>query len=136
MKPILLYVEDDELSREIMALCIDELPEYDLIIFADSADFMERVSVLGGIPALILLDIHVQPNSGFQMLEMLRANELYREVPVLAVTASVMNEEISRLKTAGFNGAIAKPIDQDQLPHHLEQIRMGNEVWSIISHVQ
>jgi hypothetical protein len=42
-----------------------------------------------------------------------------------------MSEEVGMLKDAGFNGAIAKPINLDTFPTTLQQILEGKAVWSI-----
>jgi two-component system, cell cycle response regulator DivK len=130
MKPAFLYVEDDTLSREIMQLMMESL-EHNLITFEDSHDFMERVEKLNPPPRVILLDIHVPPYDGFAMLEMLRQNSAYKESRIIAVTASVMNEEIERLRRSGFDGAIGKPLDFEQFPMLLEQLLQGDAVWHI-----
>ena len=130
MKPAFLYVEDDTLSREIMQLMMESL-EHNLITFEDSHDFMGRVEKLDPLPRVILLDIHVPPYDGFAMLEMLRQNPAYKESRIIAVTASVMNEEIERLKRSGFDGAIGKPLDFEQFPMLLEQLLHGDAVWHI-----
>lgn len=132
--PVVLYVEDDALSREIMAM----LFKYDLAlstytILADSANFEATLRTLSPKPTIILLDIHVKPIDGFRMLTILRSSEEYRNTQVVAVTASVMNEEVQRLKEAGFNGAIAKPIDQDHFPDTFNRIVAGEAVWRIIA---
>lgn len=131
---LILYVEDDTLSREVMALVIDDLPQYELVMFSDSSDFLARVDALSVVPRLILLDIHVQPITGFAMLELLRASPHYRSVRIVALTASVMSEEVLKLRKIGFDGAIAKPIDQDIFPQHIEQVLEGKSIWIIDSH--
>lgn len=130
---LFVYVEDDDLSREIMEMVFEDFPSYQLVTFSDSADFLQRIESLSEIPSVFLLDIHVQPYTGFQMLEMLRASKQYQHIPVLALTASVMNEEISHLKSAGFDGAIAKPIDQDLIAEYLESALTGRPVWTVIN---
>jgi len=45
---------------------------------------------------------------------------------VVALTASVMNEEIQQRRTAGFDGCLAKPIDVDEFPHSLARILEGD----------
>lgn len=130
-KITILYVEDDDFSREIMGFLFDDLPEYELMMFADSENFAERLEALPDTLRLILLDIHVDPYDGFAMLQMIRENEQYAELPVLALTASVMNEEIVQLRMSGFDGAIAKPIDQDYFPHHLAEVLAGKEIWTV-----
>jgi len=130
MKAAFLYVEDDTLSREIMQMMMECL-EQSLVTFEDSHNFMARVEKLTPVPHVILLDIHVPPHNGFEMLEMLRLNPAYKECRIIALTASVMNEEIERLRNSGFDGAIGKPLDFEQFPLLLERLLHGDEVWHI-----
>ena len=64
-------------------------------------------------------------------LEMLRQHNTFKNVPVVALTASVMNEEIHRLKEVGFNGVIAKPVDMDTFPDVVNRLLSGEEIWRI-----
>ena len=129
----ILYVEDDAASREIMNLLVGELMGIaNLSIFEDSYNFLERARGLSPKPDIILLDIHVPPLSGFEMLMLLRTDSHFAGIPVVALTASVMNEEVERLRQAGFNGVIPKPLNMDSFPLLLERIVQGEEVWNII----
>lgn len=127
----ILYVEDDDFSRDIMELLFDDLPDYELVMFADSQDFATRLEQLPDSLGIILLDIHVEPYDGFDMLKMIRDNDRFSSLPVLALTASVMNEEIAQLRTNGFDGAIAKPIDQDYFANHITDVLAGDTVWTV-----
>ena len=132
--PVILYVEDDAPSRRIMKLMFSiklKLTSYH--IFEDSKNFMERVEALDPAPDCIFLDIHVDPYSGFEMLEMLRTSVRFQNVPVVALTASVMNEEVQKLKQAGFNGCIGKPLDFETFPELVDMIQNGEEIWRILS---
>lgn len=127
-----LYVEDDAQSREVMDLLLRstlQLPN--ITIFENSHDFLTRVEQLEASPDIVLLDIHVQPYNGFEMLQMLRQHQDMSKVPVIALTASVMNEEVQQLKQAGFNGVIAKPIDLDTFPDAMQRVLDGQHVWRI-----
>jgi len=129
----ILYVEDDAPSREIMQLLVQDLMGIQaLSIFEDSHNFLERVRALEPRPEIILLDIHVPPMSGFEMLMLLRTESEFANTPIVALTASVMNEEVARLRQAGFNAIIPKPLDMDNFPQLLERIVQGEEVWNII----
>jgi CheY-like chemotaxis protein len=128
----ILYVEDDVESREVMSLLLTEVIGLsNVTIFPDSLDFMKRVEGLHPQPDLFLLDIHVKPNNGFAMLQMLRNHGRFGQTPVIALTASVMNEEVRTLKLAGFNGVIAKPIDMDIFPELLDRVLKAEKVWGI-----
>jgi len=131
--PAFLYVEDEPLSRLVMQMLLVRALGYEnLNMFENSERFIERVEELDDKPDLVFLDIHMKPYNGFEMLSMLRQHPRYQDTRVIALTASVMNEEVDMLKNAGFNGAIAKPIDQVIFPNLLQSILNGEEVWHIV----
>lgn len=128
-----LYVEDDPLSREVMQLLVKRVPGIaTLTIFEDSRDFMARLNALTPAPDLIMLDIHVHPLDGFEMLRHLRADARFNHTRIIALTASVMNEEVSQLRTSGFDGAIAKPLSLQSFPSLISRVMNGEAVWHII----
>ena len=129
----ILYVEDDTKSRHVLRLYLNlQLKIKHVTIFEDSANFMERVAALAPQPDIILLDIHVPPINGFEMLKLIRETPRFKDIPVVALTASVMNEEVHALKHAGFNGCLAKPLDLKSFPEDIDQIMNGTKVWRII----
>ena len=127
-----LYVEDDASNRMVMNLIMNKaMGAQNLVIFENSADFMERVKALPKCPDAFLLDIHVRPHTGFEMLKMLRADPDYRDVKVIALTASVTNEEVEELRGAGFDSAIGKPLNISTFPDLLVRILKGEVIWFI-----
>lgn len=129
---IYLYVEDDPLSREIMKFIMEMgMGITTLTIFSDSTDFAERLKGLVPRPDVILLDIHVQPYNGFAMLKMIQADPNFADCRVVALTASVMNEEVEQLRVNGFHGAIAKPLSVQTFPDLLKRVIAGEDIWHI-----
>jgi CheY-like chemotaxis protein len=127
-----LYVEDDPLSREALKVVLQRVMKLEHVyIFEDSTDFLNRVRALPNIPNVVLLDIHVDPYSGFEMLDMLRSDANYQATTIIALTASVMNEEVELLKNSGFDGAIGKPINVASFPDLMKRIVVGETVWHI-----
>lgn len=131
--PVILYVEDDPRSRRVIELLLTrEMMLEHVTILEDSTDFERRVHALAPKPEVILLDIHVKPHSGFEMLKMLRGMNEFANIPIVALTASVMNEEVQQLKEVGFHSVIAKPVDVDTFPSLLQRIAGGESIWRII----
>src|SRR5258706_10038101 len=129
---IVLYVEDDAQSRRIIRMVLEKrMALQHVTILENSLNFQAVVSALDPKPSIILLDIHMQPYSGFEMLEMLRQLEWSRNIPIIALTASVMSEEIQRLRTAGFNGCLSKPIDLQTFPETFKRILAGETICRI-----
>jgi CheY-like chemotaxis protein len=130
-QPTFLYVEDDPMSREVMGMLLRGIGQTHVHILDSSERFLQRVEALPQIPDVIFLDIHMKPFDGFEMLDLLRAHPKYAQKPVIAVTASVMNEEVNRLKIAGFSGAIAKPLDFDNFAELIGRVLKLESIWHI-----
>ena len=126
----LLCVEDDFSNRLVMKLLVEKtLNVKNYVIFEDSANFLSRVRNLPKRPDILLLDIHVSPLNGFQMLQEIRGDSVYFATKVVALTASVMNEEVERLQKSGFDGAIGKPISLSTFSITIERIMNGESIW-------
>ena len=130
MEKICVYVEDNPDALLLMPLLFP-LAGMHLRCFKDSQNFMIRLKTLPTCPSLFILDIHIPPLDGFELLKLLRAEPEYMVVPVIALTASVMNEEVQQLRQAGFNGVLAKPVDMQAFPSFVERILAGERLWRI-----
>jgi two-component system cell cycle response regulator DivK len=62
-------------------------------------------------PDLILMDIHLPGMSGLEALKLLRADAATAAMPVIAVTASVMQQDRKQITEAGFDAYVGKPIN-------------------------
>ncbi len=62
-------------------------------------------------PDLILMDIHLPGMSGLEALKLLRADAATAGMPVIAVTASVMQQDRKQITEAGFDAYVSKPIN-------------------------
>jgi len=80
---------------------------------------------------LILLDIHLPEEDGYEVLARLREDGRFRDTRVVAVTADVSNTNLKRAQTAGFDGFLAKPINVDLFPDQIRRILQGESVWDL-----
>jgi two-component system cell cycle response regulator DivK len=71
-------------------------------------------------PDLILMDIQLPGINGIEALKLLRADASTARIPVIAVTASVMQQDRNLITEAGFDGYIGKPIN---LKEFIETVR-------------
>ena len=71
-------------------------------------------------PDLILMDIQLPGINGIEALKLLRADAATARIPVIAVTASVMQQDRNLITEAGFDGYIGKPIN---LKEFIETVR-------------
>jgi CheY-like chemotaxis protein len=131
--PGILYVEDDLMSRMVMeVILIEQMNLSHVAIFKDSHNFAVQVAQLTFQPDVVFLDIQISPIDGFEMLKVLRNQPQYAKTPIVALTANVTTEDIFKLRKAGFNGVIPKPIDIDVFPDVITKLMTGEEYWRII----
>lgn len=106
----ILVVEDDEKSRRLLT---DVLGFHGYEVLAlDSGERAVREAAAWR-PDAALLDIQLPGMTGFQLLEALR--RLFGPMPVIAVTASVMDHDRERIVGAGFDAYIPKPVNIREL---------------------
>ena len=78
-------------------------------------------------PDLVLMDIALPGIDGVDATRALKTDAATTSIPVVALTASVMQSDRARFEQAGFAGLIAKPIDVMAFPDQvLAYCRRGN----------
>lgn len=80
---------------------------------------------------LILMDIHLPYEDGFEALARLRAEPRFKETLIVAVTADASDSTMMRARRSGFDGFIGKPLDPDFFPEQVKQILNGEPVWTV-----
>ncbi len=124
-----LIVEDNVSNFLLMARllgflgvhCEWKTSGYEVVEYADT---LPRVD-------LILMDIRLPYEDGYEALRKLRTSPTLRSVPVVAVTAYANEEQLQRAHTAGFDGFLGKPLDPDRFPDQVERILAGEPVWEV-----
>jgi len=78
-------------------------------------------------PDLVLMDLKLPGIGGEQALLLIRDDDRTRRIPVVALTASVMQQDRARVLQAGFDGYLEKPIDVRALPGQVLEFLMRKE---------
>jgi two-component system, cell cycle response regulator DivK len=110
--PTILLVEDDEETRYMMRLQLEERG-YRVIEAEDGEEAVELAEFEK--PDFILMDISLPRMDGFEATRKIRAEERLAEVPVVAVTAHQETDFRQGAKESGFDAYVTKPIDFDWL---------------------
>jgi two-component system cell cycle response regulator DivK len=113
----ILVIEDNELNLKLM-VDILTINGYQTLAARSGEEGMSLLATQ--TPDLILMDIRMPSISGIEALGRIKANTNLNSIPVIAVTASVMNHDKQLIFAAGFNDFLQKPIE---IPVFLETIR-------------
>jgi CheY-like chemotaxis protein len=108
----ILVVEDDEPSRELLARRLDR-SGYTVLLATNGVEAVEMASLT--IPDLILMDIHMPLMDGKQAARRIRSLPECSAIPIVAVTASVLNDDIEEALEAGCDDWTAKPVQMQSL---------------------
>jgi PAS domain S-box-containing protein len=109
-----LLLAEDNLLNQAVARRMLEAAGAQVEIAGNGQIAVDMLRANPGRFALVLLDIQMPVMDGFQAIALIRG-ELGLDLPVLAMTAGVMEHERERCIAAGMNGFIAKPLDGAQL---------------------
>lgn len=105
---VVLLVEDDEDSREMMAEYLGSLG-YVVEVAATGPEALARGLSL--VPAVVLLDMSLPGLGGLEVAARLRADPSTRDVPIVALTG----RELEAADRATFAAVVMKPADLDRL---------------------
>jgi two-component system cell cycle response regulator DivK len=108
MKKLILIVEDNEKNLKL----VRDVLEVKGFATAEAGTGEDGIKLAATRkPDLILMDIQLPGISGIEALKLLRGDPKTAAIPVIAVTASVMQQDRKMITEAGFDGYVAKPIN-------------------------
>ena len=75
-------------------------------------------------PDLILLDLNLPKKNGVEVLELVKANASMKDIPVVVLTTSDREEDVSRCYRVGANSYLTKPVQFDDCLKLVEEIQL------------
>jgi CheY-like chemotaxis protein len=117
--PLILVIEDNDKNRKLVRDVLT-YKGYDIVEAETGEDGVRLARERR--PQLVLMDIHLPGMDGIEALRRLRADETTRAIPVIAVTASAMDQDRRKIMAAGFDGYQAKPLSVKEFLAAVEAI--------------
>ncbi|MGZ0020691.1 ATP-binding protein [Nitrosomonas sp. wSCUT-2] len=116
----ILYIEDNLFNQEL-------IKEFMSLLFPGIQLFVETTAELGletaekELPQLILMDINLPGMSGIDALRIIRKHHALAKIPVIALSAASMVEDIEKGINAGFDSYVTKPFDIQDFKQAIEK---------------
>ncbi|HCT30894.1 MAG TPA: hypothetical protein DIW31_09205 [Bacteroidales bacterium] len=117
--PLILIV-DDNLSNLILLKEILKPHNVKVITASSGQSALDKIKLQQ--PELIITDIKMPKMNGYELLKKIKESSFFKNLPVIAISASVMKGDESKIQAAGFSGFVPKPIDKFFLLRLLEKI--------------
>ena len=103
----ILVVEDNELNLKLFCDLL-RAHGYEAEPVRDGREALERARAFD--PDLIVMDIQMPHITGLELIEQLKADEDLKPIPIMAVTAYAAKGDEERIRDAGAEGYVSKPI--------------------------
>ena len=130
----ILIAEDDDLNRELAIASLKEAGA-DVITAHNGKEAIEKI--LLNNPVAVLMDVQMPEMNGRQAVMFIREH-ISKTLPVIGITANMMNDARQECADAGMNEVLLKPFDTKQLAtilmplieRHKEQSALVTDVFS------
>jgi CheY-like chemotaxis protein len=119
VKEPILVVDDNPANATLLTFLLEE-EGYQALAVSDAQQALARLESFE--PVLILMDIQLPGMDGLELTRRLKANERWRNVLIVALTAYAMKGDEERARAAGCDAYISKPIDTRTLPARIAEL--------------
>ena len=127
----ILVVEDNALNIKLFCDLLNA-HGHETEPVTDSRDALEAARAFK--PDLVITDIQLPYITGIELMEMLRADEELKDVPIMAVTAYAAAGDDERIRAAGAQAYVSKPISVMRFAETVDQLLEGGRLVDGSSH--
>lgn len=113
-----LVVDDHPLNIELARFVL-EADGFVVESAADALEALERIAAFA--PDLILMDVQLPGMDGLELTRRLKADPATRAIVIVAFTAYAMKGDAERMRAAGCDGYVSKPIDVTRFARELRE---------------
>jgi two-component system cell cycle response regulator len=115
-----LIIEDDLSTRYLLKRLLTKNFDCEVIEAENGAVGLELLQ--NNAPDLILLDVSMPVMDGIETLELIRANQIFKHIPVIVITAMNDSKVVGTLAQKGITDYLLKPIDHDASVNRIRKL--------------
>jgi CheY-like chemotaxis protein len=115
-----LIVEDADICTATLEIALVKVPGL-IVEFAATAEHALKLLSMGDVSALIT-DIHLPRMDGFELIEQVRAQPGFVNLPILVISGDTDPQTPDRLKSLGVDAYFPKPYSPAQVRQKLEHL--------------
>ena len=109
---VILIVDDLKQNLKLLNIILEN-NNYQTSLALSGRDAIERLKVL--TPDLILLDLMMPDMSGLEVCQTIKTDELYRQIPIIFLTASQEESHLTEAYRLGASDYVTKPFRKPEL---------------------
>jgi len=120
-KPVVLMVDDEPDFLNVVRFWAE--PDYEFVGLTDGADLIAEMEGLE--PSLVVLDVMMPGEGGFDLCRRIRGDRRFKDVPILFLTGSRADEDFLRNMEVGGSAYLTKPVGRRQLLGMFRELTQG-----------
>lgn len=133
MNKVILLVEDNPTDEKLTIRAFrNSKLACDIVVVRDGPEALEYLFATGRyahrdrreLPTVVLLDLNLPKLDGLEVLRRIRAEESTRLMPVVVLTGSKEEEDLTRSYSLGANAYVRKPMDFGQFSEAASSLGM------------
>ena len=133
-KKTILLVEDNPLDVDLTLRAFKRSNLTNPIQVARDGEealaWIERWDAGEPTPIVILLDLNLPRVSGLEVLRQLKQHKVYKSIPVVMLTTSIIGSDVQTAYAHGANSYIPKPVNFDRFVEVATQIEL---YWTVVN---
>lgn len=118
-----IYVEDNESDQLIVKKICKKFCDISPMCFSNGMDFFDylgKFNVVEQLPHLVLMDLNMPSMNGYEVIEVLKAHDLYKYIPVVVLSSSDSQSDIDQCYSYNVNAYICKKLDFNDYKEGIE----------------
>jgi len=115
----ILVVDDDEHIQKSLSQYL-EMEDFEVEVASSGQEALERAALQAF--DLVLMDIMMPEMDGFEVVEILRAQEATSRVPIILLTARGQDTDVLKGYHLGVSSYLTKPFNLDELVETIREV--------------
>ena len=129
LEDVVIVIVEDDVNSYMASLDLLKMEGCKSVHTCTSGDgAMDLVEKLPRVD-LFLVDLYMPGETGYDLVDKIRAHPKVKDSKVAALTASVMYDDIRRVRQGGFDSFIGKPVRPTRFGDQVRQILNGEVLW-------
>jgi len=118
MKKVILVADDSPSIRKFISYALLS-NGYEIIPVSDGMEALEKMTNQN--INLVITDLNMPNIDGFELINTIRGNEIYRDIPIIILSSLTSNDDIERGLYCGANSYLIKPFDPNRILYEVSK---------------
>ncbi|MFO7445560.1 MAG: response regulator [Ignavibacteriaceae bacterium] len=118
MKKVILVADDSPSIRKFISFALT-LKGFEIITVSDGMEALEKLPTEK--VSLVITDLNMPNVDGYELIKTIRANEDFKDIPIIILSSLAGSNEIEQGISCGANSYLIKPFDPKRIVYEVSK---------------